>query len=190
MQKAALLMYAIYPFKSKKLHITVSGILIERNWFKMFELLRISQYLATPFSHCKPLLTTWSTTVALISSDMHLCSWPLLPLPLFCLCTFPPCILTPLLPLVCWPWSFSVCSSIVRICNSCVVLCLYAFQMKVHEMHLWAISNNWFIIGWFIFSSLVKVKIHLHNLWYIYKKSNVQKICFDSLWQLDQPFCI
>ncbi len=30
MQKAALLMYAIYPFKSTNLHITVCGILIER----------------------------------------------------------------------------------------------------------------------------------------------------------------
>ncbi len=46
-QKAALLMYAIFPFKSTHLNITVSGI-------KMFELLRISQYLAAPFSHCKP----------------------------------------------------------------------------------------------------------------------------------------
>ncbi len=68
----------------------------------------------------KPWLTTWSKIVALISSDMRLCPWPL---PLFCLCTLPPCILTPLLPLCCWPWSFS--GSIVRICNSCVVLCLY-----------------------------------------------------------------
>ncbi len=61
MQKAALLMYAIFPFKSTNLHITVCGILIERDCFKMFELLRIrsiSQFLAAPFSHCKPWLTT------------------------------------------------------------------------------------------------------------------------------------
>ncbi len=32
MQKAALLMYAIYPFKSTNVHITVCGILIERDW--------------------------------------------------------------------------------------------------------------------------------------------------------------
>ncbi len=38
MQKAALLMYAIYPFKSTHLHITVCGILIERDCFEMFEL--------------------------------------------------------------------------------------------------------------------------------------------------------
>ncbi len=61
----------------------------------------------------RPWLTTWST-IPLISSVMCLCSWPLLPLPLFCLCTLPPFILTPRLPLSCWPWWFSGCSSIVR----------------------------------------------------------------------------
>ncbi len=156
--------------------------MIERDCFKMFEFLRtrlISQYLAAPFRHCKPWLTTWSTTVALISSDVRLCPWPLLPLPVFCLCTLPSCVLIPLLSLVCWPWSFSGCSSTVRMCNYCVVLCLYAFQMKVHEMHLWAISKKWFIIGWFIFSSLVKLKIHLHNSWQIYKNliEMCRKIC-------------
>ncbi len=42
-------------FKSTNVHITVCGILIERDCFKMFELLRIwliSQYLAAHFSHC------------------------------------------------------------------------------------------------------------------------------------------
>ncbi len=32
----------------------------------------------------RPWLTTWSTIVALISSGIHLCTWPLLSLPLFC----------------------------------------------------------------------------------------------------------
>ncbi len=160
--------------------MTVCGILIERYCFKMFELLRISQYLAAPFSHCKPWLTTRST-MSFISSDMRLCPWTLLHLPLFCLCTLPPSILTPLLPLVCWPWSFSGCSSIIRICNSCVVLGLYVFQMKVHEMHLWGISKNWFIIGWSILSLLVKVKIHLHNSWKIYK--NLIEMCRKYSWQ-------
>ncbi len=115
-----------------------------------------------------PWLTTWSTIVAPILSDIRLCPWPL---PLFCL--FPPCILTPLLPLGSWPWSFPGCSSIFMIFYLlCCPLSIYAFQLKVHEMHLWAISENWFIICWSIFSSLVKVKIHLHNLWQIYKKSN------------------
>ncbi len=108
--------------------VQIYTILCVGYWLKeMFELLRIrsiSQYLAAPFSHCK----------VMIDNMFHnsgpyfiwgLCLWPLLLLPLFYLCTLPPCILTPLLPLVCWPWSFSGCSSIVRICNSCVVLCLY-----------------------------------------------------------------
>ncbi len=46
-------------FKSTHLHITECGILIERDRFKMFELLRIwliSQYLAAPFSHCKVMI--------------------------------------------------------------------------------------------------------------------------------------
>ncbi len=33
MEKAALLMYAMYPSKSTNLHITVCGILIERDGF-------------------------------------------------------------------------------------------------------------------------------------------------------------
>ncbi len=41
MQKATLLMYAIYPFKSTNLHISVCGILIERDCFEIFELLRM-----------------------------------------------------------------------------------------------------------------------------------------------------
>ncbi len=48
------------------------------------------RYLAAPFSHCKVMIATWSTIVALISSDMHLCPWPLLPLPLFCFCALHP----------------------------------------------------------------------------------------------------
>ncbi len=71
-------MYAIFPFKSTNLNITVCGILIERDCFKMFELLRIwsiSQFLAAPFSHCKAMIDN------IISSDMCLCPWPLLPLP-------------------------------------------------------------------------------------------------------------
>ncbi len=164
MQTAALLMYAIDPFKSTNLHITVCAILIERDCFEMFELLRIwsiSQYLAAPFSH------DWQhdTIVALISSDMHLCPWPR---PLFCLCTLPPCILTPLLPLVCWPWSLSGCSSIVRICNPCVVLFLYMLTKR----RFMRCTFELFQRTGLSFSSLVKVKIHLHNSWQIYKKSN------------------
>ncbi len=144
MQKAALLMYAKYPIQKYKFtHYCMWGIDWKRLnridsttslWYRKekeiyghkgenTKLERQTQ--ETHLSHCKPWLTTCSTIVALISSEMCLCPWPLLPLPLFCLCTLPPCILTPLLPLGCWLWSFSECSSIVRICNPCVVLCLY-----------------------------------------------------------------
>ncbi len=112
MQKDALLMYATFPFKSTHLHITVCEILIEKGCFKMFQLMRIwsiSQYLA---------VRSWLTTL------FHLRYTSVLGLFCFFLCTLP-CILTPLLPLGCWPWWFSGCSSIVRVCNSCVVLCLY-----------------------------------------------------------------
>lgn len=44
----------------------------------------------------RPWLTTWSTIVALISSGIRLCTWPLLPLPLFCPLPLPPRTLTPL----------------------------------------------------------------------------------------------
>ncbi len=46
-------------FKRTNLHITVCGILIERDCFEMFELLMIwsiSQYLAAHFSHCKAVI--------------------------------------------------------------------------------------------------------------------------------------
>jgi len=37
-----------------------------------------------PSAIVRPWLTKWSTIVVLISSDMRLCPWSLLPLPLFC----------------------------------------------------------------------------------------------------------
>ncbi len=88
--------------------------MIERDCFEMFELLRIwsiSQYLAAPFSHCKAMIDNmvhnsgpyfiWyaplslaysvsSSVLPLYTSTMYT---PLLPLPLFCLCTLPPCTL-------------------------------------------------------------------------------------------------
>ncbi len=149
-RKAALFMYAIYPFqKYKTLYCTwdIDCKRLFRNiWIieDMVDLPIFSCTLQPASAIVRPWLTAWSTRVALISSDMHLCPWPLLPLPLFCLCTLP-CILT-LLPLGCWPWSFPGCSSIVRICNSCVVLCLYMLSnWRFMKMHLWAISENWFI---------------------------------------------
>ncbi len=94
-------------------------------------------------------------------------------LPLFCLCTLPPCILTPL-PLVCWPGWFSGCSSIIRMCNSCVVHVLsnWRFMRCTFELFQRTGLSVYQRTGWSIFSSLVKVKIHLHNAWHIYKMSN------------------
>ncbi len=73
----------------------------------------------------RPWLTTWSTIVALISSGIRLCTWPLLPLPLFCPLPLPPRTLTPLheadLPFL--------CHSIVEMVHtmSCLVhICLWS----------------------------------------------------------------
>ncbi len=118
MQEATLLMYAIYPFQKYKFtHYCTWDIDYRRPIF--------SCTLQPASAIVRPWLTTWSSIDALISSEMRLCSWPLLRLPLFCLCTLPSWILTLLLPLVCWPWWFFGWSFTVRICNSCVVLCLY-----------------------------------------------------------------
>ncbi len=179
--QAALLMYAI--------HITVCGILIERVDLPIFVCsLRPASAIVRPW------LTAWSTTVALISSDMCLClglsaSSSVLPLYasllLFFLSSGDPDRFLDVHP-----------------SSECVTLVLSSVYMfsnwRVHEMHLnsfipsrfvfvtytiilnlWAISENWNIIGWSIFSSLVKVKIHLHNSWQIYKTSNrnVRNIC-------------
>ncbi len=81
--------YTIYPFKKYKFtHYCMWDI----DWKRLFRNVWIiedmvdPQYLAAPFSHCKPWSTTWSTTVALISSDKRLCGpyfiwyaplWPL-----------------------------------------------------------------------------------------------------------------
>ncbi len=116
-------------FKSTHLHIIVSGILIERDCFKMFELLRIwliSQHLAAHFSHCKAIIDNMVLNSGLYFIDMRLCPRPLSSASSSVLPVYPSTMILsphlPLLPLVCWPWSFSGCSSTVRICNSCVVL--------------------------------------------------------------------
>ncbi len=74
----------VYPFKSTNLHITVCSIFTERDCFEMFELLMIwSISQSAPFSHCKAMIDKM-VQVVLILSDMPLCPWSLLPLPLFC----------------------------------------------------------------------------------------------------------
>ncbi len=83
---------------------------------------------SAPFSHCKAMIDKmvhnsgpyfiWYAPLSLVSSA----SSSVLPLP---------CILSPLLPLVCWPWSFSGCSSIVRIVLLlCCPLSIYASNWR------------------------------------------------------------
>ncbi len=181
-------MYAIYPFQKYKLtHYCMWDI----DWKSRSP--NICLLSSTRLSHCKVVIDSMVHNSGPYFTWYVPLSWPLC---LF-LCFASVRILTPLLPLVWWPWSFHPSSGM---CNSCVVLCLYAFQLKgsrdapsfihsfkicirhIHnytEYNLWAISENWFIIGWSIFSSLVKVKIHLHSSWQIYKTSNrnVRNIC-------------
>ncbi len=162
-------------FKSTNLHITACGILIERDCFEMFELLRIwliSQYLAAHFSHCKAVIDNmvhnsgpyfiWYVPLSLASSASSSV------LPLYPSMHPYSSSSSRLLTLIVF-WMFIHCQKLLLLCCP---LSIYAFQLKIHEMHLWAISENWYIIGWSIFSSLVEVKIHLHNSWQIYKKSN------------------
>ncbi len=171
-RKAVLFMYAIYPFQKYKTWDIDCKRLFRNVWIieDMVDLPIFSCTLQPASAIVRPWLTAWSTTVALISSDMHLCPWPLLPLPLFCICTLPPCILPPLLPLGCWPWWFPGCSSIVRICNSCVVLCLYMLSNWRFMRCTFELFQRTGLYG-LIYILLVQVKIHLDNSWQIYKKS-------------------
>ncbi len=130
MQKAALLMYAIYPFQKYKFtHYCMWDI----DWKRLFQnvsitVLRIwliSQYLAAHFSHCKAMIDNmvhnsgpyliWYALMSLASSA----SSSVLPLYTSTMHPYSSFFLS------CWPWSFSGCSSTVRICNSCVILWLY-----------------------------------------------------------------
>ncbi len=194
MQKAALLIYVIYPFKST--HYCMWDI----DWKRLFRNVWIIEDMVNlPIFSCtlqpaivRPWLTTWSTIVALISSDMRLCPWALLPLPLFCLCTLPRCILTPLLPLGCWPWSFSGCSSIIRICYFCVVPLFICFPIEgswdAHLNYFREPVYNWLIYILFISESQDSLAQFMANLQKVVKKCVENML--DSLWQLDQPFCI
>ncbi len=131
MQKAALLMYAIYP----------CGILIERDCFEMFELLRIwsiSQYLTAPFSHCKAMIDNmvhnsgpyfiWYAPLSLAKCMVPFHHASLL---LFFLSAVDPDRFLDVHPL----------SEFVTLVLSSVY-CIYSFQLKFYDMHLWAISEN------------------------------------------------
>ncbi len=84
-RKAVLFMYAIYPFQKYKTWDIDCKRLFRNVWIieDMVDLPIFSCTLQPASAIVRPWLTAWSTTVALISSDMHLCPWPLLPLPLF-----------------------------------------------------------------------------------------------------------
>ncbi len=132
--------YAIYiHFKSKNILIYVCGILIERHCFKIFELLirSISQYLAATFSYFKAMIDNM-----VLNSDPYLIWYA----PLASSASSSVLPLYPSSLLLFFLSADSGCSSTVRMSNSCVLLCIYAFQWKVHEMHLCAISDNWFIM--------------------------------------------
>ncbi len=160
---------------------------LERDGFEMFELLRIwsiSQYLVALFIHRKamidnmvhnsgPLFNLICTSVLDLSSS------------LFCHCTLA-CILTPLLSsrlltLIIF-WLF-IQSEFVTLVLSSVHIC---FSTEGSWDAPLSYFIDWYILGRSIFSSLVKVKIHMHNSW--------QKKCVENMlgswWQLDQPFGI
>ncbi len=140
------------------------GILIEGDGFEMFELFRIwliSQYLSAHISHCKVIIDNMVHNsgpyfiryvplflVSSASSSVHHES-----LLLFFLWSVDPDRFLDVHPL----------SEFVTLVFSS--LSIYAFQLKVHDMHLWALSEHWYIIGWSTLSSLMKTKIHLHNSW-------------------------
>ncbi len=164
-RKAALLMPDIH-FKSTK-HFTVRGILVVRDCFKMFQLLRIwsiSQYLsATRLSHCK------ATIDSMIHNSGSYFIWYIASVLGF-FCTLPPSILSPLLPLGCWPWCFlevhplSECLALVL---SSVYIC---FPIEGWCYFHARFSYFWEVVytGWSILSSLVKVKINF--------MANLQKV--------------
>ncbi len=157
MQKAALLMYAIYPFQKYKFTLYFTWDIDCRRLFRNIWI--IEDMVDLPIFSCTLQL---ASAIGLFFLFLCFASVPFhhASLLLFFLSAVDPDHFLDVHPL----------SEFVTLVLSSVYI--YAFQLKVHEMHLWAISENWFVIGWSIFSSLVKVEIHLHNSWQIYKKSN------------------
>ncbi len=168
MQKAVLLMSAIYPFNTFT-HYCMWDIVWKRLfwnvWITVLRIWSISQYLAAPFSHCKPWLTTLfhlicTSVLGLFFLFLCFASVPFhASLLLFFLSSVDPDCFLDVHPL----------SEFVTLVLSSVYIC---FPIE----YSWDAPLSYFrelvYTGWSIFSSLVKVKIHLHNSWQIYKKSN------------------
>ncbi len=126
-------------------------------------------------------LTAWSTTVALISSDMRLCPWPLLPLPLFASVPFHHASLLLFFLSAADPDRFldvHPLSEFVTLVLSSVYIC---FPIEGS----WDAPLSYFrelvYKGWSIFSSLVKVKIHLDNSCKFTK--SLKEMCRKYAWQ-------
>ncbi len=115
MQEATHLMYGIYPFQKLQFtHYCTWDIDCGRSIFSCTH----SAIVSHDWLHGPQLWPLFHLTCASVLGlfFLFLC---------FTSVPFHHASFTPLLPLVCWPWLFSGCSPIVRICNSWVVLCLY-----------------------------------------------------------------
>ncbi len=120
-------------------------------WIKVLGYGPISQYLAAPFSHCKAMIDNmlhnsvpyfiWYAPLSLTSSSsssVYLCTHPciltpLLPLPLFYLCTLP-----------CNPYSSSSSSSVLPLYHPCILtpLLLFLCFTSVPSMHPYSSSSS------------------------------------------------
>ncbi len=146
-------------FKSTNLHITVCGILIERDCFKMFELLRI-----------------WSITLQPLQGNdwQHYFIWDA---PLFLASS----VSSSVLPM--YPSMHPYSSSFSR------PLTLMVFWMFIQS---WDAPLSYFrelVYNWLIYILLISEGQDSHAQF----MANLQKCVenmLDSLWQLDQAFCI
>ncbi len=172
------------PYIHFKITHDVCGILIEKDCFKLLFIWLISQYLAAHFSHFKAMINNmvhnggpyliWYAPLSLASSASSSV------LPLF------PFIMHPYSSSSSWlltlivSWMYIECKNVLLLCCP---LSIYAFELKVREMHLWAILENWFIIGWSIFLSLVKIKsIFSCKIHGKFTKSVIE-MCRKNAWQ-------
>ncbi len=168
MQKAVLLMH-ISISKVQMYTLLYVGILIERDRFEMFELLRIwsiSQYLAAPFSHCNAMIDNvvhnsgpYFIWYAPLSSSASSSILPLYP------SMHPYSSSSSRLLTLIVSWMFIHCQNLWLLCCP---LSIYAFQLKVHEMHLLSYFRelvcHWLIYILFISQSQDSLAQFMANL--------------------------